>query len=83
MFAINGSLVVVGSVDADAPALSNYTQPSWLAGKLPPSPTGTEGRVGVLVTISPVASKQNARPNPFTQADVQPQNIPAARIAAE
>lgn len=86
MFAINGSLVVVGSVDADSPALANYTQPSWLAGKLPPLPATAEGTNTVIATFSPPRSGPTVGGSFGLGARNLPaqQNIvPAIRIAAE
>jgi hypothetical protein len=88
LFAINGSYVVAATVDADTPALANYTQPSWLQGKvLPPPPAFAGGGPStVVMTIAPATAKPGVKPNAPIIASGGPGNatsIKPLEIAAE
>lgn len=83
LFAINGSFVVVAAMDADAPALSNYTQPAWLQGRLPALPAMTEGVTSAIVTFSGGSSNAESRINYLGASPIEAENLPAVRIAAE
>lgn len=85
LFAINGSFISVATIDPDNPSLANFTQPSWMVGKLPPLPATAEGTHTVMATFHPTASigAHNAL-TPTSPARAEPpRNIPAIRIAAE
>ena len=51
IFAINGSVLIVGSVDVDHPARSNFTKPAWLSSDLPPPPSTADGSGPVVMHI--------------------------------
>lgn len=57
LFAIDGSVLVLSTMDPDAPNSANYTQPSWLQGRIPPFVTLTEGKSTIIATLKPAATK--------------------------
>jgi hypothetical protein len=87
LFAINGSFVAVAALGDDAAAPANFTQPSWMLGKLPPVPASTEGAQGIIVTIPPnrTGAGGYSLGMPDTALSGQPTNQPSVtiRIAAE
>lgn len=84
LFAINGNIVVLNSVDADTLALANYTQPSWLQVHLPSLPVNGDGTTTLSVTFTPVSPEGRTPPSVFGGSIQEPQQeSQMLRIAAK
>lgn len=51
LFSIDGSVLVLSTMDPDSPNAANYTQPSWLQGRIPPFITLNEGKNTIIATL--------------------------------
>lgn len=59
LFAIDGSVLVLSTMDPDAPNAANYTQPSWLQGRIPQFVTPTQGST-IIATLKPTVTNSTA-----------------------
>lgn len=60
LFAIDGSVLVLSTMDPDTPSAANYTQPAWLQGRMPRFVTLTEGKSTIIATLKPTPTDSAA-----------------------